>query len=344
MWKIYKNNTLKPINNRLYIYTLLRKSIPDTNGKNTFTHNHLPLMKFALTINACIEQKQNSITVVYQEIQVKTELNKLNNQYMNLKALPLALMGLTLTLGINPLSAQIKLNAKGIGAAQKGLKAATFSDADAAKLAKEAVTWMDAHNPVAPAGDPYTVRLNKIFSKHSNEGGLQLNYKVYKVKDVNAFACADGSVRVFSSLMDIMSDDELLGIIGHEVGHVANKDTRDAIRSAYKRAAIAEAASSQSGVVNSLSESELGTFANALLDSKYNRKQESEADDYAYEFMKTHHYKVTALATAFQKFADMEKASGTERSKTEKMMSSHPDSGSRATRVLEKAKKDGLAK
>jgi len=263
---------------------------------------------------------------------------------MKSNVLPLAVLGLVLSLGINPASAQIKLNSKSIGAAQKGLKAATFSDADAAKLAKEAVTWMDANNPVAAANDPYTVRLNKIFSKHKNEGGLTLNYKVYKVKDVNAFACADGSVRVFSSLMDIMSDDELLGIIGHEIGHVANKDTRDAIRSAYKRAAIADAASSQSGVVNSLSESELGTFANALLDSKYNRKQESEADDYSYEFMKSHNYKVTALASAFQKFADMEKASGAERTKTEKMMSSHPDSGSRAAKILDKAKKDGLSK
>jgi len=172
---------------------------------------------------------------------------------------------------------------------------------------------------------------------------LQLNYKVYKVKDVNAFAYADGSVRVFSSLMDMMTDQELLGIIGHEIGHVANKDSRDAVRSAYKREALMDAASSQSGVVNTLTESQLGKFANALLDSKYSRKQESEADDFSYEFMKRNNYKVTALASAFQKFADMEKAAGDSRSRTEKMMSSHPDSGARAAKVLEKAKKDGLA-
>ncbi|QNK63607.1 M48 family metallopeptidase [Pedobacter sp. PAMC26386] len=258
--------------------------------------------------------------------------------------LPLALLGLTLSFGVQSASAQIKLNSKGLGALQKGAKAVTFSDADAAKLAGEAVAYMDTHNTVAAAKDPYTVRLNKIFSKHENEDGLKLNYKVYKVKDINAFACADGSVRVFSSLMDIMTDDELLGIIGHEIGHVANKDTRDAVRSAYKREAISDAASSQSGVVNSLSQSQLGNFANALLDSKYNRKQESEADDYSYEFMKKHNYKVTALASAFQKFSDMEKSSGAERTKTEKMLSSHPDSGSRAAKILERAKKDGLSK
>ncbi len=241
-------------------------------------------------------------------------------------------------------SAQIKLNSKGIGAIGKGVKAATFSDAEAAKLAAEAVAYMDTHNTVAADNDPYTIRLKKLFARHTAEGGLKLNFKVYKVTDINAFACADGSVRVFSALMDIMTDDELLGIIGHEIGHVANKDTRDAVRSAYKREALMDAAGSQSGVVTSLTESQLGKFANALLDSKYSRKQETDADDYAYHFMKQHGYKVEALASAFSKFAEMESASGTKRTKSEKMLSSHPDSNERAARVLARAKKDGLVK
>jgi putative metalloprotease len=240
-------------------------------------------------------------------------------------------------------SAQLKINKKGISAVDKGVKAATFSDADAAKLAGQAIAYMDTHNPVAADNDPYTIRLKKLFSKHQNEGGLKLNFKVYKVRDINAFACADGSVRVFSSLMDIMTDEELLGIIGHEIGHVANKDTRDAVRSAYKREAMTDAAASQSGAVTAISESQLGSFANALLDTKYNRKQESQADDYAYTFMKQHNYKVTALASAFNKFAKMEKEAGDNRSKSEKMLSSHPESADRAAKVLEKAKKDGLA-
>ena len=255
----------------------------------------------------------------------------------------LALAGSCVLATAGTASAQIKINSKGIGALGKGAKALTFSDADAAKLAGEAVQYMDTHNTVAGPSDPYTIRLKKIFSKHQNEDGMSLNYKVYKVSDINAFACADGSVRVFSSLMDIMTDDELLGIIGHEIGHVVNKDSRDAVKAAYKREAMMDAASSQSGVVNSLSQSQLGAFTTALLDSKFSRKQESEADEYSYNFMKKHNYKVTALASAFNKFADMEKSSGAKRTKSEKMMSSHPDSGERAAKVLERAKKDGLA-
>lgn len=239
-------------------------------------------------------------------------------------------------------NAQIKLNTKAVGAVSKGVKAATFSDADAAKLAKEAVDWMDKNNPVAGADDAYTKRLNKLFGKHSNENGLALNYKVYLVKDINAFACADGSIRVFAALMDMMTDEEILSVIGHEIGHVKNKDTRDAVRDAYKRAAISDAAASQSGVAAKLTESQLGQFANAILSSKYNRKQESAADKYGYDFLKKNGYNVMAMASAFKKLASL--SGGAEKSKTEKMLSSHPDSGQRSAQVEAWAKADGLYK
>ena len=239
--------------------------------------------------------------------------------------------------------AQFKINSRMIDAATKGFKALTFSDADAVKLAKDGVAWMDKNNKVADPKDPYTIRLNKIFGNHKNEDGLTLNYKVYVVKDINAFACADGSVRVFSSLMDIMTDEELLAIIGHEIGHVKNHDTRDAVKTAYTRAAIADAAASQSGTIATLNDSQLGEFANAFLESKHSRKQESEADIYSYEFLKRHNYDVMAEASAFNKFAKMEKEAG-EKSTAQKMFSSHPDSKKRAETIIAKAKKDGLYK
>jgi len=259
------------------------------------------------------------------------------------KKLSLALLMLSIAAATS-VQAQfkVKLNPKSIAAAEKGVAAATYSDADAARDAAAGVKWMDEHNTVAGPKDPYTVRLNKIFGKHKNEDGLTLNYKVYKVIDINAFACADGSVRVFSSLMDIMTDEELLAIIGHEIGHVKNHDSRDAMKAALTRAAIAEGASSQSGTVAALSESQLGALAEAMMDSKHSRKQESEADDYSYEFLKKHSYNVTAAYTAFMKFAKM--SEGATQSKMEKMMSSHPDSKKRAESIKEKATKDGLWK
>lgn len=237
---------------------------------------------------------------------------------------------------------KIRLNDKAVSAVGSGVKAVTFSDADAAKLAREAVEVMDKENKVADANDAYAKRLEKIFGKHRNEDGLALNYKVYLVKDVNAFACADGSVRVFAGLMDKMTDEELLAVIGHEIGHVKNKDTRDAVREAYRRTAVSDAAASQSGTVSNLTEGQMGQFAHALIGSRYSRKQESAADRYSYDFLKKHKYNVMAEASAFRKLAEM--GGGGQRSATEKMLSSHPESASRAADVEAWAKKDGLYK
>jgi len=231
---------------------------------------------------------------------------------------------------------------KAASAVSKGAQALAFSNEDAKKLSKESVEWMDKHNPVTDSKSPYTKRLNRLFGKHKSEDGLDLNYKVYHVIDINAFACADGSVRVFSSLMDLMTDDELLAIIGHEIGHVKNEDTKDAVKSAYMRAAAQDAAGAASGAVRALSDTELGEMANAMLDAKHSKKQESQADEYAYNFMKKHGYNVVAVYTAFKKMALL--SGGETQSKFQKMMSSHPDSEKRAEAAKKRAIKDGLWK
>ncbi|MDH6252073.1 putative metalloprotease [Chryseobacterium sp. H1D6B] len=231
---------------------------------------------------------------------------------------------------------------KAVDVVSKGSKALTFTNEDAVKLSKESVDYMDKNNLVAGPKDPYTVRLNKLFAKHKTQDGLALNYKVYKVKDINAFACADGSVRVFSSLMDIMTDDELLAVIGHEIGHVKNQDTKDAIKSAYLKAAALDAASSASSTVATLNESQVGKMANAFVDASHSKKQESEADTYSYDFMKANSYNVVGAYTAFKKLALL--SEGSTQSSFQKMFNSHPDSEKRAQAIKKRAEKDGLWK
>jgi metalloprotease len=259
-----------------------------------------------------------------------------------MKRMALSLLAIALLAG--SANAQLRVNTKAIGAVSKGVKAAAYSDADAARDAAAGVKWMDEHNPVAGANDPYAIRLNKIFGKHKSEDGLNLNYKVYKVVDINAFACADGSVRVFSSLMDIMSDDELLAVIGHEIGHVRNHDSKDAMKAALTRSAVADAAGSQSGVASALTESQLGALAEAMMDSKHSRKQETDADSYSYDFMKKHGYNVMGAYNAFMTLASLSDGSSAQASKFQKMMNSHPDSKQRAEEVKKRAQKDGLWK
>lgn len=245
-------------------------------------------------------------------------------------------------LGFSSTNAQINFGEKALGAVQKGVTGLTFSDAQAAQLSKEAVTKMDAEHVIAGPTDPYTIRLNKIFGKYTNAYGLTLNYKVYVLKEVNAFATADGSVRVYTGLMDVMDDNELLVVIGHEIGHVVNHDSRDAIKAAYQKEALIDGAASQSKTVATVTDSQLVKIGSAMIDCKHSRKQESEADTFAYDFMKKNGYDVNAVESAFSILAKM--SEGTQTDFLTKMMSSHPDSKERAENAKKRAEKEGLYK
>ena len=168
------------------------------------------------------------------------------------------LAGVSLTV-----SAQFKIGGKTINT-KKVINAATLSDEDVAKMAKEYIQWMDTHNEVAGPDTEMGQRLERLTANVKKVSGLDLNFKVYNVVDVNAFACGDGSVRVCGGLMKIMDDDEVFAVIGHEIGHVVHSDSKDAMKNAYLTSAAKNAAGAVSGTVSKLTDSQLGDMAQAL--------------------------------------------------------------------------------
>lgn len=237
--------------------------------------------------------------------------------------------------------AQFKLG-KALDAAKKGAQALTLTDEQMAAYVKESVDWMDKHNPVPGEDDHYTQRLRRLTEGLTDVDGIPLNFKVYDVIDVNAFACPDGSVRVFSSLMDIMSDDELLGIIGHEIGHVAKRHSKKAFKTDLMTGALRDGISAAGGTAQALSESVLGDMGQALMGAKYSQKQEKEADDYGYEFLKSHGKNPWGMVMSFEKFLELEGNSGSQSNYYQKMFSSHPETKDRIKRLSERATKDGI--
>lgn len=112
-------------------------------------------------------------------------------------------------------------------------KAATLSDAEVKALSDDACKQMDSENKQAGASSKYTKRLNKIAKALGNNiNGTPVNYKVYMTSDVNAWAMANGCVRVYSGLMDMMTDNEVEAVLGHELGHVALGHSRKAMQTA----------------------------------------------------------------------------------------------------------------
>lgn len=244
---------------------------------------------------------------------------------------------LMVLVGATPASAQFNLK-KAISGGAKAVKALTLTDAQMAAYVKESVDWMDKHNPVLPEDDPYTVRLRKLTAGITEADGIPLNFKVYNVVDVNAFACPDGSVRVFAALMDMMSDDELLGVIGHEIGHVLKHHSKNAFKTSLMTDALKDGISSAGGVAAALSDSQLGTLTQSLINAKYSQKQENEADDCGYDFLVSKGKNPWGMVMAFEKLQTME---GNQKSSyITKMFSSHPETKARIEKMTKRCEKD----
>lgn len=230
-----------------------------------------------------------------------------------------------------------------IGGVGKLVQASSISDEQMAAYVHQYVSQMDKENKVAAANSPYSVRLANLTKGITNVDGMPLNFKVYMTDQVNAFACADGSVRVYSGLMDLMTDDEVLGVIGHEIGHVAHKDSKKALQNALRTAAFKDGLASTSESIARLTDSQLGAIGEALSGSQYSQKQETEADNYGYDFLKSHGKNPYSMAQAFRKLQTMENNSGSSVGGMAKLFSDHPDTAKRIANIEKRCARDGYS-
>lgn len=224
----------------------------------------------------------------------------------------------------------------------KATEAATISNDQVVAYVKQYIQYQDQQNKVLPASNAYSKRLARITKDFTSVNGEPLNFKVYQTDELNAFACADGSVRVYTGIMDVMTDDELRGVIGHEIGHVAHQDSKKAFKQALLASALREGLGATSSTVNALTSSQLGELAQTLYQAKYSRKQESQADDYSYNFLVQNGYNPWALAHAFEKMDKISQSSGRQSSALSQLFSSHPDMEARIANIEAKCKKAGI--
>ena len=209
----------------------------------------------------------------------------------------------------------------------QSVQAMSLSDKEVKELSDKSCAQMDAQSKVAPANSAYTKRLNKIAnSLGHNINGTKVNYKVYLTPEVNAWAMANGCVRVYSGLMDKMNDNEIQGVLGHELGHVALGHSKKRMQVAYA-SEIARSAAAKSGnsAVSSLSNSQFGDLAQKLVNSQFSQSQELDADNYSYDYLKKRKINPEGIATAFDKLGGQSS-----------LLSSHPASSKRSQNIRNK--------
>jgi metalloprotease len=220
-----------------------------------------------------------------------------------------------------------------LGAVSDLAQAASITDADVKSSSLQYRTQEDKAAKVAPANNKYAVRLAKLTAKHVNEDGMTLNFKVYLSQQVNANATPDGSIRVYSGLMDMMTDNELLAIIGHEIGHVKLGHRLAKTRAGLMASAARKAAASSNSVAGRIADSELGALGESMFKGQFSQSAETEADDYGLEFLKKHRYDLKGMETGFRKLSRL----GGKETGLAQMVASHPDADKRADRARDKA-------
>ena len=220
------------------------------------------------------------------------------------------------------------------------LQALTISDAQVKQLCSQYMVESDGQNTVLPADNSYMQRLNRIMARFKNISNLDLNYKVYQSNEVNAFASGDGSVRVYTGLMDAMNDDQVFAVIGHELGHLINKDVRDAYRTAYLVVAARYGIAAVNTTAGALSTGFLGDLGQQLAQNAYSRRQETQADETAFQFCIQNGVDPYAMYHALNVLISLSGNSGSQ-GKIAELMSSHPDTAKRAQHIKEMAEAAG---
>ncbi len=225
-----------------------------------------------------------------------------------------------------PAMAQFRLG-KVVDAAKDVAKAETLSDADLKNYSAQMALEMDKDNPVAGPKDPYGKRLATLTKGLKSHDGLDLDIKAYLVRDVNAFAMANGTIRIFAGLMDKFTDDEIRYVIAHEIGHVKSGHTKKRMQSALRASAAKKGAAAAGGTAGRIATSELGGLFEKVIAAQHSQGNEKEADDYAMAFMKEKKYDAMACVTALEKLGADGGGGGV------KWLQTHPSPGDRAKRM-----------
>ncbi len=212
-----------------------------------------------------------------------------------------------------------------IEAGRDAVQAATLTDEEVHELALAVARKTDHMHTVAAADNPYARRLAQLVGRGGVDDGYQFNIKAYLAPTVNAFAMADGTIRIYSGLMDMLDDRELVFVVGHEMGHVVAKHIKKKIMLAYAGRAVRKAIASQQNQAGQIARSSIGVLVEKLVNAQFSQQEEREADDYGVLYLQRQGYDVQPAVSALTKLATL----GNRHS----FLSSHPAPEARAERM-----------
>ena len=155
-----------------------------------------------------------------------------------------------------------------------------------------------------PALAAYVEAIGKRLAQQSPRQDVEYQFYVVEMAEPNAFALPGGFVYVSRGLLALSnSEDELAGVVGHEIGHVAARHSVRRMSAAAPFALVAGITSGAIGLVsNSLGDAvaTIPSLAGKAFLAPYSRQQEREADDVGVNIMAKAGWDPSGLSTFLQ--------------------------------------------
>lgn len=147
----------------------------------------------------------------------------------------------------------------------------------------------------------------------------------------NAFALPGGTIVVTDEMVAAVgSDDELLAVLAHEIGHVRGRHAMRLVLQSSGLAVLMTALAGDAVGVTFLAVA----LPTMLLRSGYSRQFEAEADDYAFAHMKRHGVSPQAFADAMRRL-EKETGGARESDAMTRYLGTHPATSERIRRAEE---------
>ena len=177
----------------------------------------------------------------------------------------------------------------------------------------------------------YVTLVGTTLTDQSTRAKLPWTFIVLDTDGVNAFAAPGGFVHITrGALALIKSEAELAGVLGHEIAHVAQKHTVNAIRKAKGVQIGTSETSSNRGAF-------LGALANRaydmVLENSFDRGDELDADKEGILLVQKAGYAGTGLSEFLARLAERNKAQAEKNG----LFASHPETQERIAKVKQLA-------
>lgn len=200
------------------------------------------------------------------------------------------------------------------------------------KLGQQAAAEIRRKERVLPDSDPRVQLLRRIGNRYLQTMNLnpksdpwQFSFDVIDSKEINAFALPGGPVFFYTGILDRMkTEDEVAGVLGHEMTHVTREHWAYATRDAQKRN-IGITLFSLFGGGRTVAT--VADVLGSINDLKFSRQHESQADEGGFTLMSKAGFNPEGEVDVFKMLGKLGGSGGPE------FLATHPDPGNRVKRL-----------